>query len=212
MQVEGAGGWAIPWFICGYCRSNAGLSKLRGRKFWGVCAIIIGWDLSTCLCGWAAGAGDRLPVAGAFELFDRAELGKHGVEFRSKVMTVQKRFGATHWIVESPLLTPTDHLWTLQRIYGTSFLMFTLAELMGIECRFASYDEVKREWAGRNATKEDMVATAVAVGVRLPETKEGGREDAADACGAWKHGVRKFAPQHITELDSLIWGSRGGLL
>ena len=174
--------------------------------------MIIGWDLSTKLCGWAAGAGDRLPVAGAFELFDRNHLGKHGVEFRSKVMVVHKRFEATHWIVEAPLLTPHDHLWTLQRIYGTSFLMFTLAELLGVHCSFAGHGDAKREWGGRDADKSTMVATAVALGIRLPETLDGGREDAADACGVWKYGVRRFAPQHITQLDSLVWSSRGGLL
>ena len=50
------------------------------------------------------------------------------------------------------------------------------------------------------------------VGVKLPATKTEGREDAADACGAWKCGVRMFARRHLQALDARIYGSRGAML
>lgn len=175
--------------------------------------MIIGWDLATRLCGWCAGEGDRIPTAGAFELFDRKELGPLGAEFQGNVMRIHRRFPATHWFIEWPLLTPHDALWTLQRLYGVSFLLFTLAEKLGVVAEGVDYDEAKREFGGkRTSTKDHMVFVARKMGVVLPETKDAGQEDAADATAVWKVGIRRVAKHHIQGLDQAIYSGRRVLL
>lgn len=174
--------------------------------------MIIGWDLATKKCGWCAGAGDKLPVAGAFVLSERADLGAMGGQFRGYVLGLHKRFPASHWVVEKPLLVPTDLLWTLERIYGLFFLLHTLANALGIVCKSVPYDAVKREWAGPGASKDDMVTLCAQLGITLPATKDDGREDAADACGVWKVGIRHFAKQHLTSWDAAVYRRQGGLI
>lgn len=172
--------------------------------------MILGWDLSTKLVGWCAGDGSTVPVAGAFPLSRRADLGELGAEFQGNALEIHKRFGATHWAVESPLLLPTDALWVLERLYGLYFLTHTLANKLGVPCHSATIWDVKRELAGRNADKAQMVAAARRLGVALPKLQSDGQEDAADGVGVWKAGVRKFAPIHLMWIDMALAG--GGRL
>lgn len=174
--------------------------------------IILGLDLSTKLNGYCAGPGNRTPVAGAFELFERRDLGRLGCEVQDNILRLHRRFCATHWIVEAPLLTPRDHLWTLRRQYGVSFLVATLATKLKVVCEFVAYDEIKAELGGRGASKDDQVAAALRIGVSLPDTIEGGRRDAADGVGAWKIGVRKHAKHHLQHWDQALYSGIGGLL
>lgn len=171
--------------------------------------MIIGWDLSSRLCGWCAGDGSTMPVAGAFELVRREHLGKVGAEFQGHVLRIHKRFPAAGWAVEKPLLLPTDALWSLERIYGVAFLLWTLAEKLGVECKGVSVEQVKSEWGGaRRASKDDMVFVCEKVGIVLPATIDEGRRDAADACGAWKVGLRLFRSPYLARWDSAIYGRK----
>jgi Holliday junction resolvasome RuvABC endonuclease subunit len=73
---------------------------------------------------------------------------------------------------------------------------------------------LKRELAGfSRAAKEDMVATALKVGIKLPETKDGGQEDAADAVAAWLTGIRAYARRDVRDAwDRRLHSPRGMLL
>lgn len=169
--------------------------------------MILGWDLSTKLIGWCAGDGTVVPTAGAFPLSRRHDLGELGAEFQAAALGIHKRFGATHWAVEAPLLTPTDMLWTLERIYGLYFLAHTLANKLGVPCHAPTIWEVKRELVGRTAGKSQMVAAARRLGVALPSLQAYGQEDAADSVGVWKAGVRQFAKHHLAWLDGALAGN-----
>jgi len=176
---------------------------------------LIGWDLGSAKCGWAAGAGDTVPVASGFRLdpITPAEIGDLGSQFTDRVMAVHKRFPkATHWISERPLLVPTDHRFTLEQLMGLSFLLATLGRRLGKTVKLVENGEAKMALAGRHASKDDMVRMAEHLGVKLPVQKVDGREDAADAVGVWLVGIRLYARQHLTRWDQAIYSNRGGLL
>jgi len=178
---------------------------------------LIGFDLAPRLCGWAAGSGEGVPEAGCIKLSDHGKddgaLGKLGAQFQAGVMSLHRRFPASHWICERPLLMPHDARWTLMRTYGLTCLLATIAEKLGVAFCFVDYDEAKIELAGtRKASKADMVFVAEKLGVALPPTKGDGREDAADATAVWKVGVRLFAPQYLKRLDQALYSTRGGLI
>lgn len=176
--------------------------------------MLIGWDLGPNLCGWAAGDGSRKPVAGAFKLEEGEDLGELGVEFRNHVLAVHRRFHATHWIVEAPLVIPRrDKLITLRQQYGLSMLLMTLGVSLGVVRRFVDHEEIKRDWAGDpKADKDDMIRMCDRVGITLPKTKAAGKADAADAVGAWKVGVRLYARQHLARWDQALYRRQGALV
>lgn len=176
--------------------------------------MIIGWDIATRLCGWCAGTGETVPVAGAFRLLtEYPDCGKKAAEFRYRVLQIHGRFPATHWLMEGPLLLPSDKLSTLRQIYGLEWQLEAIAYELGIKCEERPPGDVKLELAGnRKATKEDMIAMALKIGVTLPETLDLGRKDAADATGAWKLGVRLYAPKLSPEWDRRLYSARGALL
>lgn len=174
--------------------------------------MIIGFDLSTHLCGWCAGDGSTIPTADAFRLQEQRDLGLLGCNFQQQVLSLHARFPASVWALEKALLMPHDNLYTLERQYGLAMILMVLARKLGITCRRYGVAEVKKEFAGKNATKPEMVAMAVKLGIALPRRANEGREDAADAAGVWRLGVRDFAKQHIQRWDAAIYGSRGALL
>lgn len=174
--------------------------------------MILAFDLATKRCGWCAGRGDKLPAAGAFILGEREDLGRMGVEVKRHVLALHNRFPADHWVIEAPLLTPHDQLWTLERIYGVAFLVHTLGASLGIATHRVHWSSVKSEFAGVKARKQDMISMCEALGIALPETLEGGKADAADAVGVWKVGLRLFAPQMMTAIDGAVHRRRGGLI
>lgn len=178
--------------------------------------FLIGWDLGTRKNGWCAGSGDKIPQAGGFRLSPISgpdELGDMGAEFQGAVMAVHNRFPhATHWISERPLLVATDNRWTLERLMGLSCLVQTIGRKLGKVCKMVDNGSAKLEFAGRGASKDDMVAMALKLGIVLPELDADGREDAADAAGVWKVGIRLYARQHLQRLDTAIYRRRGGLL
>jgi hypothetical protein len=82
-----------------------------------------------------------------------------------------------------------------------------------VECREANVYDVKQALTGsKGADKDQMVAGALRLGVTLPETKVDGREDAADAVGAWLVGVRHYAKEFAPAWDRRVYSPKGGLL
>lgn len=185
---------------------------------------LIAWDLGTQRNGWAAGPADRLPSVGAFRLtriMDTGDqIGLMGSEFTDKVLAVHRRFPeATHWVSERPLLIttaskhrPPDDRFKCERLMGLSCLLQTMGTRLGKVCRCVEPGTAKLDFAGRNATKDQMVAMALALGIPLPERDVDGREDVADAVGVFKVGVRLFARNHLNLWDGAIYRRRGGLL
>jgi hypothetical protein len=186
---------------------------------------VLGWDLATKLCGFCGGDGASTPIAGAFRLHNREVPAELGVEFKTHVLTLQRRFEADAWAVEEPLFAPTDHLWTVERLIGLWFLLHTLAGSLGIPCESVNQGDVKKEWGGfagklpgetsdqrRRRHKELAAEMAERMGIVLPETQAAGRFDAADASGVWKWGLRKFKAPNWQHWDMVVHGHRGALL
>lgn len=189
--------------------------------------FLIGWDLGTARNGWCAGSGEKLPAVGAFRLTKIedaqpiCQIGDMGAEFTSAVLHVHERFPqATHWVAERPLLITqpsagrpyADKRFNLERLYGLSCLLQTLGRKLGKVCAMVEPGQAKLEFAGRGATKDQMVAIAERLGIPLPKFDTDGREDIADACGVWKVGVRLFARRYLHLWDGAIYRRRGELL
>lgn len=176
---------------------------------------VIGWDLGSQRCGWAACDFERPPIAGAFRLAHCTPdtIGDMGSEFTDQVMDVHRRYpGSTHWVSERPLLRPVDNRFKVERLHGLSFLLQTIGRRLDITCRMVEPRDVKSEFAGRHASKDQMVAMALKLGISLPEKLVDGREDAADAVGVLKVGVRLFARNYLEKWDQAIYSNRGHLL
>ncbi|HEY5409273.1 MAG TPA: hypothetical protein VIJ94_00975 [Caulobacteraceae bacterium] len=185
--------------------------------------FLIGWDLGTARNGWCAGGGESTPVAGGFRLgrVTPDEIGDMGCEFSARVMDVSKRYPqATHWISERPLLFMratddrpyADDRFKVERLMGLSCLLQTIGRKLGKVCKMVEPGSAKMEFAGRHASKDMMVEMALALGIELPEHDADGREDAADACGVWKVGLRLFARHHLQRFDGAIYTRRGSLV
>lgn len=83
----------------------------------------------------------------------------------------------------------------------------------GIECRRVDLRKVKKELAGfGDADKDDMVAAAEKIGLKLPPSPKRAREDSADAFGAWLLLLRARYPSLSARFDSALWGRRGALI
>lgn len=176
---------------------------------------VIGFDLGSRKCGWCAGSGDAVPRAGGFRLTEITQdnIGDLGAEFLAKIAAIDDAFPqSTHWVYERPIKKPTDHLFTLERLYGLAFALATYGRQRGKIVYPVDNGDAKLQLAGRNASKDDMVHMALHLGVELPAQKVDGREDAADAVGVWAVGIRLFARDKLERIDRAIYSKRGGLL
>lgn len=173
--------------------------------------MLLGFDLSPGLCGWCAGDGAEVPLAGAFALTDsKQDYGVLGAQFQSEVMALHRRFPAEAWGIERPLLIPMrDSRHTLIRNYGVFFLLCTLAAKLDIQCRHFDVSEVKLEMGSRKLDKAGMIRMALRLGIALPKTTAAGRDDAADAAGVWKCMVRHFAKRHLSKWDTALYSNSG---
>lgn len=175
--------------------------------------MLIGFDLATRKSGWCAGTGEAVPDVGAILLPQvDADLGMMLDLFDQRVAVLIDRFKPTHFIYEAPILLRSDKLLTVRKLYALGAHLEFMARRAGILCCEESLKALKIELAGRrNADKADMVAAALKVGVKLPDTLADGREDAADAFAAWLIGVRCYARPHSAAWDRRLWSSRSAL-
>lgn len=175
--------------------------------------VLIGWDTATRRTGWCAGSGGAIPQTGAILLQQyENDLGGMLDAFDREVIAVANRFQPTHFIYESPILKPTDHLLTVRKLYALGGVLELRARRLGILICEEPAKALKKELTGkRHAEKGDMVFVARKVGVRLPETKAAGMEDAADAFAAWLIGVRHYAKAHSGAWDRRLYSSRGAM-
>jgi hypothetical protein len=92
-------------------------------------------------------------------------------------------------------------------------LVWTIGAKLGVHVDFASVYEVKEALTfSKQAKKLEMIASAERMGVTLPARMNQGRADAADAVGAWKVGIQRHAPQHLSLWDRALYQRKGSLL
>jgi hypothetical protein len=176
--------------------------------------VITGLDIATRLTGWCVGSGADTPKAGAWQFPQvHEEYGQLIDLFDRALETHVELYRTTTFIYESPILTRTDHLQTVRKIYGMGTHLEFFARRKGIRCVEEDLRKIKLELGGSfRSGKADMVAAAEKLGIALPKTQAAGREDAADAAGAWLVGVRHYARRYQEQWDRLLYSSRGALL
>lgn len=178
--------------------------------------MILGLDLGTSKTGWCSGEGDCVPLAGAILLPEiGGDYGTHLRCFEQGIRSIWSRGTPTAVLYESPIILRRDlgRLPWVRGIYGMGTWLEWWCAAHGVPCYEAGLQRIKKELAGfAGAGKDDMVAAALKVGVTLPPSDAKGREDAADAFGAWLLGVRYYAPEHGPEWDRRLFSSRGALL
>lgn len=194
--------------------------------------MIVGWDLAPRKCGWCAGDGSKVPLAGGFRLPGiGSNFGELLEALRVGVETVHDRFEPDVVMIEGAIL-PSGHGTAvmgsteqrrIQMAQGpfVEWLILDRARRRqrAIICQEADPYEVKyaltgSKRPGRNSDEQKaaMVAAAEKIGVSLPAQKVDGREDAADAVGAWLVGVRYHAKTYLPHWDRLVFSRRGALL
>lgn len=181
--------------------------------------IVVGWDLATRRCGWCAGSieGTELPTADAILLpHVGGDIGRMLKLFEQRVRLIHQRFPADVWVFEAPIITKRDlgQLDVVRKLYAIAGFLEWLGPELRVDVEEAGIAALKRELAGfSKAQKEDMVAAAQKVGITLPETKEAGQQDAADAFAAWLCGMRAYARRDVRDFwDRRLHSPRGMLL
>lgn len=186
--------------------------------------MILALDLASRKCGWCAGRGDAIPVAGAFVLDQHGDdLGAMLVQLEDNLSALINRFQPTLVCFEAPIL-PTGgrkgdggavmgSLLTRRKLMSIPAFLEYLCKKRSIPCAEDSVEAIKKELGGSfSASKEDMVSAALKCGVQLPATQAAGREDAADAFGCWVLALRHTDKALSTRWDRLLYSSRGALL
>lgn len=174
--------------------------------------MIHAFDIATRLTGYCSGTGDKMPEAGVLEFPQVGDdLGKLGSQFSDQLERLFTRLPPTAVIYEAPIKLRTDKLSTLRHIYGMGMVLETVCVKYGVGCFEVDLRDIKREVTGNpSAEKDDMVAVARKVGLRLPPGPAA--KDATDAWGAWLLGVRKFNKPASARWDRLVRSPRGALL
>ena len=198
--------------------------------------ILSGFDLATRKSGYCVGDGLTLPACGAFlfepfgtdenpdlggllDLWDRY-LAAHIEAYRPDVAVYEKPILVINRKFKkwgrgdngAPPLDDagrTDKPGRLRKIYSMGAHLEFVCFRRGIECSEVTLQSIKREVTGNaQADKDAMVAVAQRVGLKLPATLAEGREDAADAWGAWLLALRQYQPAISREWDKRIWSRR----
>lgn len=179
--------------------------------------MILGLDQGIKLTGWCVGAGDGVPTAGAwrFDHIDPNDTPLLYSEYKSAFHRLLARFPAVSQVIyEAPFIDRyRDKVTSLRRRFGIDAVLELTCHEQNLIVEESPFGQLKRALAGfAKADKDDMVATALKLGVALPKTKADGREDAADAVAAWLIGVRHYAPRFQPEWDRRLYSPRGALL
>jgi Holliday junction resolvasome RuvABC endonuclease subunit len=177
-------------------------------------AVVLGLDQGVTLTGWCVGDGSSTPAVGAWRFDDLAadDLAALGGRYLAQLRALNLAHGPTHCIYEAPFIDRyRDHVLSLRRRFGVDMLLEVFCAEQGIICEEAPFGALKKELGGSpKATKDDVVAGALRLGVALPKTKADGREDAADAAAAWLVGIRCYARQRLPNIDKRLYGRRAG--
>jgi len=131
-----------------------------------------------------------------------------------------ERFRPERLVFEAPILVHksrhskrNDRLADVARTLAMTGHVEFVCFRRGIDCSAVDLREVKKELAGfGGADKDDMVAAAEKIGLRLPASPKRSREDASDAFGAWLLLLRATSSSLSARFDTALWGRRGALL
>lgn len=178
-----------------------------------------GLDLASRKSGWCVGAGDALPRCGAWEFVQAGnDLGRMLEMFDFALGQHIEQHRPDFIVYEAPIMVVndrergTDRLLTLRKLYNLGGHLEWVCRRHGIGCAEVGLKEIKKELTGNaNADKELVVAAALRCGINLPSTKAEGREDAADAFGAWLLLLQAKAPHLAERFFKALWGGRGAL-
>lgn len=186
--------------------------------------MLLGLDLAPRKCGWCAGDGRSVPEVGGFRILsDLEDLAGVLEETRVNLVPILQRFKPTAVMIECPILPANRQRGAGGPVVGSlaqrraQFAQNGFAEWLivssGIECFEDDLWAIKDALTGNKfATKDDMVSMALRLGVKLPNVLADGREDAADAVGAWLLLLRGHDKSLAAEWDRRLYGSRGALL
>lgn len=192
--------------------------------------MILGLDTAPRKCGWCVGDGSIVPTAGGFRLrSEMCDLGELLEEMKVRLDPILDRYRPEVVIYESPILPGNRRKGDDGPVVGSveqrraQFSQGAFVEWLclkrGIICVEADPFEVKMALTGSKRPgrtsqeqKDAMVAQALKLGVSLPAAKVDGREDAADAVGAWLVGVRNYAKPFLAAWDRRVFSPRGALL
>lgn len=191
--------------------------------------MYLGLDLASRLTGWCVGSGSDIPACGAWE-FPAVKGDDGSYDYGLLLATLDDYLTASHArfafgavAYEAPILVfrrrgqpddvgYNDNLNKLRLLYPLGAFVEFWCLRRGIDCFEVSVQAIKREVGGhRNAEKADLIYVAQKCGLQLPAASAG-RDDAADAFGAWLLLLREFEKTRSAEWDRRIYGSRGGLL
>lgn len=192
---------------------------------------IFGLDLAPRKCGWCAGDGSVIPTAGGFRLPGvQSTFGELLELLRIEIDPLLVRFDPDVVMIEEAILPTGGFRGDGRAAMGTTeqrriqmaqgpfveWLALKHADRRGrpIIIEEASPFDVKYALTGnKKADKDtDMVPAAERLGIVLPKLKVEGREDAADAAGAWLVGVRLYAKEYLAAWDRRVFAPRGALL
>lgn len=190
--------------------------------------ILLGLDLASRLTGWCVGDGSSVPACGAWSFPPvKAEDGSH--DFGLLLATLDEYLTNCHArrpfeavSYEAPILVfqrrgpdgavaRNDNLGTLRLLYPLGAFVEYWCHIRSIPCFEVSVQAIKKEVGGhRHAAKADLVFVAERAGLKLPPGA--GREDAADAFGAWLCLLRHLHSARSADWDRRIYSPRGALL
>jgi len=177
-------------------------------------SAVLGLDLSPNRNGYCVGDGLSTPTA------DVWWLPKTGSDLGAVVCAHEdwlNRLAADHdigWVIyEAPLLLKHDKLWTIRRTYSLGGETERWCARRGIPCSEVDPKRLKKEITGDSYADKARVAFVVEhrLGIKLPDSINGGKHDAGDACGAWFIGLREHAPRIASAWDTKLWSNRGVL-
>jgi Holliday junction resolvasome RuvABC endonuclease subunit len=170
------------------------------------------FDPGTRLLGFCYGDGSTLPTAGAWAFPQAGDnLGKMLCAIDDRLAEHFDTYQPECVAYESPILMRWDKLGPLRKTYSLGAHIEFMCERRGIPCFEVDLKAVKRELAGHHdASKKSMVYAAEKLGVILP--KGPGREDAADALGAWLTLLRAKDRHASSRFDQALWSARGSVL
>lgn len=182
--------------------------------------MILALDLASRLCGWCAGDGSRIPLADAFKLAQHGEdIGAMLAELDANLCVLIERFQPTAIAFEAPILPSRGgpavmgSTLTRRKLMNVAGHVEYRAHVAGITYGEESVKDIKKELTGRyHASKDEMVAAALKLGVILPATEAAGMKDAADATGLWLLALRRTNPALSAEWDRRLYSSRGLLV
>ena len=192
--------------------------------------MLLGLDLAPRKCGWCAGDGATIPTAGGWRLeSDMEDLDGVMEETRAPLLVLLRRFQPTAVLYESPILPTNRWKGAAGPVVGSTsqrraqfaqgaMVEWTCGQLRreegwDITCSEMPLWDLKAALTGdKQATKEHMVAMALKLGIVLPAALVDGREDAADAVGAWLLLLRHHDKDRAAAWDRKIFTPRGALL